>query len=172
MKTWVYEILLSVAYGLVVGLVARYALRTALKWNWVDDTAFFSFFLALSFFVIGTCGMIGTDDLLAAFVAGNAFSLGDFYRDKSEHDSFTHVMDSLLNMAYFVWIGATMPWSEMQNIDPGWKLLVMSIGILVFGRLPAMLLLHKTIPELKNRKDAIYAGWFGPGKQARMVYAT
>lgn len=163
-KTWLYQILFSIVYGIVIGLVARYLLRYAVKAGWVDDQAFFSFFLALSFFVIGTCGMIGTDDLLAAFVAGNAFTVGNFYRDKTEHDSFTHTLDALLNTVYFFWIGTTVPWTEMQAVDPGWKLIVMSLCILIFGRFPAILLLYRFIPQIKTIKEAVYAGWFGPGR--------
>jgi hypothetical protein len=31
--------------------------------------------LNLKFFIVGTCGMVGGDDVLACFVAGNVFTL-------------------------------------------------------------------------------------------------
>ena len=160
--TWLYEILFSVLYGLVVGLIARYILKIALHKKYVDNESFLSFFLSLSLFVIGTCGMIGTDDLLAAFIAGNAFSIHDFYRDQTQSDALQTALDMLLNLAIFIWIGAIMPWTEMLAIDSGWRLLTATICILIFGRLPVMLASYRWIPEIKSLKEAAFAGWFGP----------
>lgn len=164
MHTCLYEIVFSVIYGIIIGLVLRLMLRHSLKKAWVDRETFPSFFLALALLVVGTCGMIGTDDLLAAFVAGNAFSLGDFYRDDTAEDSLQTSMDLLLNLSTFIWIGSTIPWDSMIEIDSGWRLLVATSSVLVFGRLPAMLTMYKFIPEIKNRKEAFFAGWFGPSK--------
>lgn len=159
---WLYEIAFSVVYGLIVGLLARWCLKEALKRKYVDNEAFLSYFLALSLFVIGTCGLIGTDDLLAAFIAGNAFSLGDFYREETTNDALQTSLDMLINLSIFVWVGATIPWTEMVNIDPGWRLLLLGITVLIFGRLPVMLALYKSISEIKTIKEAVFAGHFGP----------
>lgn len=170
--TLIYEILFSVIYGLVLGLLARLALKFTLQRKWVDNEAFLSYFIALSLFVIGSCGLIGTDDLLAAFLAGNAFSLGDFYREETADDSLQTSMDMLLNQAVFVWIGATMPWDQMEMIDPGWRILTAAILILTLGRLPAMLCLYRFIPEVKSLKEAFFAGWFGPSECLYVLRAT
>ncbi|ORY84201.1 Sodium/hydrogen exchanger family-domain-containing protein [Protomyces lactucae-debilis] len=159
---WFYEIMLSIAYGITVGLIARYMLKYALARKWVDNEAFFSFFVALSLFVIGTCGMLGTDDLLAAFAAGNAFSLHDFYRDQTADDTLQTSLDMLLNLATFVWIGATMPWAEISHLDPGWRMIVMAMAILAFGRIPPVLALYKFIPQIKTFKEAGFVAYFGP----------
>lgn len=164
MQTCLYEIVLSVIYGLIIGLTLRSMLKYARKKAWVDKEAFPSFFLAMALLVLGTCGIVGTDDLLAAFAAGNAFSLGDFYRDDTADDSLQTSLDLLLNLAIFIWIGATVPWDSLQMIDPGWRLVVATISVLIFGRLPAMLALYRYIPEIRSLKEAFFAGWFGPSK--------
>lgn len=160
--TWLYEICLSVIFGICLGLIARLGLKYAILRKWIDQEAFVSFFLALSLSTIGCCGLIGTDDLLAAFVAGNAFSLGDFYRDETEDCAVQSATDALLNQAVFLWLGAVMPWQEMIEIDSGWRLLVTAISILIFGRLPAILIGYSSMSEIKSFKEAVFAGWFGP----------
>ncbi len=51
-------------------------------------------------------GFSGSDDLLACFVAGNAFSWDDWFRQETEEAHFQEVIDMMLNLAVFVYIGA------------------------------------------------------------------
>lgn len=68
----IYQILLSIAYGAVVGYVARKALRWAESRGTIDKDNFFAFGLGLALFVLGTTGLVGSDDILACFIAGNS----------------------------------------------------------------------------------------------------
>lgn len=79
-ETWGYTILLSVAYGAIVGWVAKEALHYAEGRRWVDRESFLVFALSLALFITGTCGMIGSDDVLACFIAGNIFTWDDWFR--------------------------------------------------------------------------------------------
>lgn len=51
-------------------------------------------------------GFSGSDDLLACFAAGNAFSWDDWFRHETEEAHFQEVIDMMLNLAIFVYIGA------------------------------------------------------------------
>jgi NhaP-type Na+/H+ or K+/H+ antiporter len=72
--TWGYTILLSAIYGAVVGWLAKELLHWAEEKKFVDRESFLVFAIALALFIVGTCGMIGSDDVLACFVAGNTFT--------------------------------------------------------------------------------------------------
>lgn len=77
-ETWGYTILLSVVYGAVVGWIAKELLHYAEEKRFVDRESFLVFAITLALFIVGTCGMIGSDDVLACFVAGNAFTWDDW----------------------------------------------------------------------------------------------
>ena len=77
-ETWGYTILLSVIYGAAVGWTAKELLQFAEKRKFVDRESFLVFAIALALFITGTCGIIGSDDVLACFVAGNAFTWDDW----------------------------------------------------------------------------------------------
>ncbi|KAJ1326177.1 sodium/hydrogen antiporter [Microdochium nivale] len=79
-ETWGYIILLSVMYGAFVGWVAKFLLYHAEMRKWVDRESFLVFAISLALFITGTCGMIGSDDVLACFVAGNVFTWDDWFR--------------------------------------------------------------------------------------------
>lgn len=69
-ETWGYTIILSVIYGAVVGWLAKELLHWAEKNKYVDRESFLVFAISLALFITGTCGLIGSDDVLACFIAG------------------------------------------------------------------------------------------------------
>jgi sodium/hydrogen antiporter len=79
-ETWGYTVLVSVVYGVVVGWLAKELLHYAEKKKWVDRESFLVFAISLALFIVGTCGMLGSDDVLACFVAGNVFTWDDWFR--------------------------------------------------------------------------------------------
>jgi sodium/hydrogen antiporter len=89
-ETWVYEIILGCVYGAAVGWIAKELLHWAERKKYVDRESFIVFAIALAvslirtldglcsdlrqLFIVGTAGLIGTDDVLACFIAGNTFT--------------------------------------------------------------------------------------------------
>lgn len=163
--TIVYEILLSIVYGAVIGVLAKEALQYAQRHDLVDRESFLVFALAVALFILGTAGMIGTDDLLAAFIAGNAFTWDDRYRMETEEESVHATIDLLVNLFVFVYFGTVIPWSEFNNSTLGtqiWRLLIAAITILLFKRLPALIAAFKFLHELELFPEALFMGYFGP----------
>ncbi|KAI8979977.1 Sodium/hydrogen exchanger family-domain-containing protein [Pilobolus umbonatus] len=163
--TFLFQIALSCVIGLVVGYVARKILQWSEKNHLIDKPSFLCFAIALALFLMSMTGFSGSDDLLACFVAGNAFSWDDWFRQETEEAHFQDVIDMMLNLAVFIYIGAIIPWSDFGNADIGlspWRLVVMAILILLFRRLPIMLLMKPVMPALKTYREALFSGWFGP----------
>lgn len=163
--TWLFQIALSCVIGLVVGYVARKILQWSERRHYIDKPSFLCFAIALALFLMSMTGFTGSDDLLACFVAGNAFSWDDWFRQETEEAHFQDVIDMMLNLAVFVYIGCIIPWSSFSMPELGvepWRLVVIAILILLFRRLPIVLLLKPVLPALKTYREAFFAGWFGP----------
>ncbi|KAJ5482374.1 Cation/H+ exchanger [Penicillium sp. IBT 31633x] len=163
-ETWAYTILLSVAYGTVIGWIARKLLHWAEEKRYVDRESFLVFAIALALFIVGTCGMIGTDDLLACFIAGNVFTQDDWFRLETMDDSLQPTIDMLLNLSVFMWFGAVCPWSSFLNnaVIPIHRLIFLGILILLFRRLPIVFAMHKWIQQIELVSQAAFVGFFGP----------
>ncbi|KAL8896054.1 MAG: hypothetical protein Q9207_007894 [Kuettlingeria erythrocarpa] len=164
-ETWCYVIILSITYGTVAGYLSRVALRFAKRKAWVDHENFPFFPIALGLFVMGTCGIIGTDDLLACFVAGNVFNWDDWYRLKTETDSFAPTIDMVINLAIFMWFGAVCPWAAFVHNHgriPFYRLLALGLLILVFRRLPVVWLMARKIRQCQTLTHTLFMGYFGP----------
>lgn len=162
--TWAYVILLSIAYGAVVGLLAQRLLHWAEDRGWVDRESFLVFAISLALFVLGTCGLIGTDDVLACFVAGNAFTWDDWFRQETKDDSLQPTVDMLLNVSIFLWYGAVIPWdliahNEFTSLS---RVIPLGLLILLLRRLPWIYAMHHWIHQIDSYRNAIFVGFFGP----------
>lgn len=101
LKTWVldtilYQVVGSVVHGAVIGYIALRALRYSSEKNWIDKESFLLWCVGLALFTVGSGGMLGVDDLLAAFVMGNVLTWDDFYRKETESDEIQNCVDLLL----------------------------------------------------------------------------
>jgi NhaP-type Na+/H+ or K+/H+ antiporter len=133
-ETWGYTIILSVIYGATVGWIAKELLHWAEERKFVDRESFLVFAITLALFIVGTCGMIGSDDVLACFIAGNAFTWDDWFRLETLDDSLQPTIDMLLNLSIFIWYGAIAPWALFANntVIPIYRLVFLGILILLF----------------------------------------
>ncbi|RWA09784.1 hypothetical protein EKO27_g5316 [Xylaria grammica] len=112
-ETWGYTIILSTIYGAAVGWVAKQLLHYCEEHKFVDRESFLVFALSLALFITGTCGLIGSDDILACFIAGNVFTWDDWFRLEtldeyvstlaSDNSSLQPTIDMLLNVVIFMW---------------------------------------------------------------------
>jgi NhaP-type Na+/H+ or K+/H+ antiporter len=163
-ETWGYTILLSAVYGAAVGWLAKELLHWAEEKKFVDRESFLVFAIALALFIVGTCGMIGSDDVLACFVAGNTFTWDDWFRLETLDDSLQPTIDMLLNLSIFIWFGAVCPWESFadNNIISIYRLVALGILILLLRRLPVLFVLRRYIHQIEERREAVFMGFFGP----------
>ncbi|KAK7911566.1 hypothetical protein PG985_014047 [Apiospora marii] len=168
-ETWLYVVLMAIPYGALVGFSAGKAINFFLKRRWIDSESYLLFPVALALFIIGTCGCIGTNDLLACFAAGVALNWDGVYLQETleRHDEVNGSIDVLLNFFGFMYVGIIMPWGKFHDPDGTGitvpRLFGLGFLVLVFRRIPAMLMTYKTMPScIKNWKEAFFMGYFGP----------
>jgi NhaP-type Na+/H+ or K+/H+ antiporter len=96
---------------------------------------------------------------------GCAISWDGHFNLQTEHDSFSTVLDLVLNCACFVYIGAWLPFDKFHISEIGvtpWRLVILVLIILALRRIPSLLLLYKLMPEVANWREALFCGHFGP----------
>lgn len=108
--------------------------------------------------------MLGSDDVLACFIAGNAFTWDDWFRLETQDDSLQPTIDMLLNVSIFMWFGAVCPWHYFVTnpVIPIYRLIALGITVLLFRRLPMVLAFHTWIHQVEEFRHALFVGFFGP----------
>ncbi|KAE8392183.1 plasma membrane antiporter [Aspergillus alliaceus] len=174
LKHWVvegvlYMIVLGAAYGALVGFVSRKLLVMALKRRWIENESMSLVPLALGMLVVGTCGCFGSDETLACFVTGSFLNWDGVYNTEMQarHDTFNPTIETLLNFGTFMYLGAVMPFEQFNMPhDTGItlpRLFGLGFLILVFRRIPAILLGYRFMPSVcGDWTEALFMGYFGP----------
>lgn len=63
-----------------------------------------------------------------------------------------------------MWYGAVAPWPDFRanDIIPIWRLILLGILILLFRRIPMVLLFRRHLKEIEDWPQAFFVGFFGP----------
>ena len=160
-----YECVFGAFYGFMIGYIGRHGIKYAENHDLVDRESFLVFYFVLALFCAGSGSILGVDDLLVGFAAGVGFSNDGWFTQKTEESHVSNVIDLLINLAYFVYLGTIIPWEQYNNPSLGttaWRLVVIAIFVIFFRRIPIMMALKPVIPDIKTWREALFAGHFGP----------
>lgn len=174
--TILYQCLLGLLIGYGIGWVANKSLRFSEDRGYTSRPSLVVFYLLLAVLCVGVGSTLGSDDFLLAFGAGIGFAHDGWFSRKAEEVQgqvpFRNIVDLVLNSSVFVYFGSMIPWKDflhgrnavLQDHIGLWSLLLFLALVLVFRRLPAVLLLHagKVIPDVRTYKEALFCGHFGP----------
>lgn len=163
--TILWECFFGCLLGSVLGLLLRHLMAFAERKNLIDRESFLATFVFLAFNSAGVGSMLGVDDLLVSFAAGTAFGWNGEFARKTEESHVSTVIDLLLNLAFFVYFGAIVPWPQFNNKEIGlncWRLIILAIVIIFLRRIPAVLALKPLTPDVKTWREALFCGHFGP----------
>ena len=157
------EIALAIAIGSLLGFSFRHLMKFCQRHDLIDRQSYVAQYLSLAMLTVGLTTLLGTDDLLAAFVCGTSFSWDGFF---NKHTG----IDGLFNVAAFIFVGAWMPFGKFYismngSLGTGlqvWRLAVLAVLVLLSRRLPIMMGLYRWIPDLRTWREAAFYGHFGP----------
>ncbi|EPZ36695.1 Cation/H+ exchanger domain-containing protein [Rozella allomycis CSF55] len=152
------------------GWVSRKVLQFSQGHHLIDKESFLVFSMALAFHIIGVVKLLGCNELMAVFVAGVTFAWDDWFVEETEGSNLQEVVDFIFNMSFFVFLGTVLPWAKYAEIIS--RLIMLSCCILLFRRLPFVMLISKYMHDLKTVKEAIFLGWFGPIGVGAILYST
>lgn len=169
-KDWILiTILYQCIFGCILGAVLGYGLRKlvafAEKYKTIDRESFLAFFVFLAFNSAGFGSILGVDDLLVSFAAGTAFGWNGNFAKKTEESHVSTVIDLIINLAFFVYFGAIIPWQDFNNSALNlnvWRLIVLAFVVIFLRRLPAVIALKPFTPDVKSWREAVFCGHFGP----------
>lgn len=168
--TLLWEVGFAIAFGIGIGwLTGRIRARSRRRLG-IERGSLLSISLALSLATLGIVKLLGSDAILATFVAGLAF---DWFADEEMPSDQPHTQDIVarfFDLPIFVLFGLALPWGAWQEL--GWAGLATAALVLLLRRLPILLAVGRFISPIRHRMDTLFAGWFGPIGVAALFYAS
>ena len=167
LATILWQCLFGTLVGSIIGISANRALRYAERKRYIQDSSLFVFYFLLAIFSIGVGSTLGSDDFLVAFGAGTAFAWDGWFANKTKETHLPEILDLVFNSSMFVYFGASIPWGKYTpgaltpNITPT-RLIALLALILVFRRIPIVVALKRSMPDIRTYREALFCGHFGP----------
>ncbi len=168
--TLLWEVGAAVVFGAIVGYGAGRLLERAQGKGTMEKTSFLAYTIALSLAVLGSAKLLGTDGVLAVFVAGLAFDAAVSESDRAEEERVQEAVNRFFILPIFVLLGLAIPWEGWMEL--GWAGLLLALAVLLLRRLPAVLALKPLLGRVGGTRDALFLGWFGPIGVAALFYAN
>lgn len=157
-----WQCLMGTVIGIVIGQLAKRALRYSESRGFVQESTLFVFYFLLAILCVGIGSTLGLDDFLVCFSAGVAFCWDGWFSSRTYKTKLPSILDLLLNSTMFIYFGAIIPWQNYEKtLSPG-KMLLATALILLLRRLPAIFVMKRFIPDIKTYGEAIFVGHFGP----------
>lgn len=159
------QVILGAIIGALLGFGFRHLMKFCERHDLIDRQSYVAQYISMAILADGLTTLLGSDDLLAAFSCGVAFAWDGFFNKQTEESVFSSVIDTLFNIAAFIFVGAWMPFNKFEdelltlNV---WRLIVIALLVLLLRRLPIIIVLYKWIPDIKTFREAVFSGHFGP----------
>lgn len=163
-----WEVLAAVAVGVAIGWLAGRILVWSYGQPFSERHSTITVGLALSLTVLASVKLLHSDGILAVFAAGLAFNRF-VSRRESRHEHLQEAIGRFFDLPVFLFFGMALPWDAWREL--GWAGPAFVAAVLLLRRLPWWLALRPVVPWLHDRRDALFAGWFGPIGIASMYYA-
>jgi NhaP-type Na+/H+ or K+/H+ antiporter len=171
---WVTHTLVWEVGGAVIfGALAGYGVGRLLEWaehkDAIEESFFLVYTIALSLVVLGAAKLLGSDGILAVFVAGLGFDFA-VKGDREQQRRVQEASTRFFILPIFVLLGLTIPWEGWAEL--GWGGPVLVVAVLLLRRLPAVLALNPLMRGVRGGANALFLGWFGPIGVAALYYAN
>jgi sodium/hydrogen antiporter len=170
LHTLLWEVVAATILGLALGYGGARLLSAAEERGVIEEDWRLVFTVALALLALGIGRLLQSDELLLVFAAGFAFVQVISADDRRNEEGGHEAVNRFFSYPAFAVLGVALPWSAWGEL--GWAGVLCAIAILLFRRLPALLLLRPLLPGLRSRRDILYIGWFGPIAVAAMYYAA
>ena len=163
----------KVGAAMVFGGLVGYGAGELVEWAEARETMGESFFLvytiALSFVVLGAAKLVGTDGILAVFLAGLGFDWA-VKGDRGQQRRVQEAGTRFFILPVFALLGMSIPWRGWMEL--GWGGVLLVVAVLLLRRLPVVLATGPLMGRVNGRGEALFLGWFGPIGVAALYYAN
>ncbi|MHA6278799.1 cation:proton antiporter [Salinimicrobium sp. CAU 1759] len=169
-KILLYQSILCAILAYAVGYSCGLLMKKTHKAGYLNTKTLLSFSIAVALLLLGGFHLLKMNPIIAVFVGGFAFAKDITANEDLKEERIQETMERLTTVPVFFILGLMLPWQEWQEL--GWTAVWIVIAILLFRRLPALLLLMPVMPKYRKKLySVLIMGWFGPIGVAALYYA-
>ncbi|GAA1149330.1 cation:proton antiporter [Nesterenkonia lutea] len=169
-KVLLWEILGAAAFGAVIGYLLGKLFVLAKDKNLMEESSYLGFVVPFGLFVLGAGKLLGTDAVLAVFIAAAVFGQVIPQRDESQEDKVDDAVNRFFLLPVFMLVGIALPISEWGQL--GWAAPAVIIAAVLGRRLITVWALRPLFRNIHDRPETFFLSWFAPVGVSALFYAT
>lgn len=154
-----WEVLGAAVFGAGLGLLLGRLFVVAKLKRWMEQSSYLGFVIPFGLFTLGAAKLLGTDGVLAVFVAAAVFGQVIPQRDEDEEDKVDDAVNRIVLLPVFVLLGMALPfraWAEL-----GWPALLALIGAVFGRRLLTLWALRPLLRPIHSRAETFFLSCLG-----------
>ena len=156
--------------GFSIGYIAGILLKWARRKETITQGPLLAYIIALALVTLSTIKLMGSDGILAVFVATLAFGIPIAEKDRSNAIKTAETVEEFFNLPVFALFGIVMPWPAWFSM--GWTAVFLILAVIILRRIPVLLLIGGLTDKLHGLRESIFVGWFGPIGVGALFYST
>ena len=164
-----WEVMVAIALGAIVGYGLAKLFVFAKKRDYMEETSYFGFMAAMALLLLGGFKLIGTDAVLAVFIASAVFGQVVPARDEAQEDKIEDTITRFFIIPVFILLGIALPINEWSSL--GVTALVVVVIALLLRRFLAVWALQPLYKKLHSKAEITFFSWFGAIGVSALYYA-
>ena len=169
-KTVLYENVLAIIIGSLLGYFIGMLMHYARKAHMMTKKTLLSFSMGLGFLVLTLLDLMKMNGIIGVFFAGLLYNRRIEHEEDLEEEEVQESIERIFTIPVFFLVGLFLPWKEWMNM--GWTLALFAGAVLLFRRIPALILLKPFLDKISRWPRVLLIGWFGPIGVAALFYAV
>ena len=165
-----HEVVGAIVVGVGLGWLLGRVFVAAKHRHLIESSSYLGYVVPLAITVLGVSRLLGTDGVLAVFVAAAVFGQVIPQADEHQEDTIDDVVNRFLILPVFVMIGIAAPLGAWAAL--GWPAVVGVAAALLLRRFIAIWAIRPLIARLHDRRQTLFLSWFGPVGVSALLYAT
>lgn len=169
-KVLLWEVLGAAVFGALAGYLLGKLFVAVKSRGLMEESSYLGFVVPLGLAVLGAGKLIGTDAVLAVFVAAAVFGQTIPQSDEAQQDRIDDAVSRFFLLPIFVLIGLVLPFADWADL--GWSVPVVLLAAVLVRRLVALWFLRPLLKSVHDRPETAFMSWFGPIGVSALFYAT
>jgi NhaP-type Na+/H+ or K+/H+ antiporter len=169
-KVLLWEVLGAAVFGGCIGWLLAKLFLVAQRRKWMEQSSYLGFIIPAALLILGACKLLGTDAVLAVFVAAAVFGQLVPQQDEEQEGKIDDVVNRFFILPVFTLLGLALPISDWVGMG-AWPVVVV-VGAVIARRALAVWALAPLIKGLHGRAELTFLSWFGPVGVSALFYAT
>lgn len=169
LSTLAFEIVGALAFGLGIGFVVSQLFLWAQRFFWMEKTTKLGFFLPFGLLVLGLLKLIGTDGILAVFIAAAVFGQRVSDAAEAEQSALDDVVSRFFSVPAFLLLGIALPFGAWARLGV-WPAVVL-LAVLILRRVISIWVVRPVFRRLHDVQQTAFMSWFGAVGVSGLYYA-